>query len=214
MAGLPPGMILHRLQELHLPRAGSVAHVAQRLYCPLHASPLDWLVSAGGAGEANGTAAPAAAELDESAAPPPPATTSRLPAPDAPEGPEPPPTPPQPSSPLSTAREALASRTSAEAIRLGLPPASVSPSELLRVHDDFCGSLSGGQRVKLEILRAVLLPAACPSLLLLDEAFGALDPISKRMLMGRIRSRCAVLTLNTRPYPLNPMLSSSSLDLK
>jgi hypothetical protein len=196
-AGLPPGLTLHSLRELHLPRAGSVAHVAQRLYCPLHASPLDWLLSAGGdAFEGNETDAFATSGSDpaavEDTADPAPRHDTEEDQPVASEAAEP--AEATGPSPPTAARHALASRVSADATRLGLPAATVAPSELLRSHADFCGSLSGGQRVKLEVLRAVLLPPACPSLLLLDETFGALDPVSKRTLMGRIRSRCAPLS--------------------
>ena len=49
---------------------------------------------------------------------------------------------------------------------------------LLVEQDDFCGELSGGQRVKLALIRAVLLRSTCPLLLLLDESLAPLDPAS------------------------------------
>ena len=41
--------------------------------------------------------------------------------------------------------------------------------QLTQEHEDYCGGLSGGQRAKLELVRAVFLRPACPALLLLDE---------------------------------------------
>ena len=149
--GPPAGLVLSRLDELVLPVAGSVAHVAQRLYCPLHASPLDWVTSASDQIPVGGAEIPGG----------------------------------------GLTRAAEAARVSELAVKLGLPKSLVSPAELQREHDDFCGGLSGGQRVKLELLRSVFLRAACPALLLLDETFGALDPASKRSLMLRLRKTCA-----------------------
>merc|ERR1712070_696516 len=52
------------------------------------------------------------------------------------------------------------------------------------------GGLSGGQRAKLELIRAVFLRDSCPSLLLLDEPFAALDPASKAAIMRKLKAFC------------------------
>ncbi|KAJ8613362.1 hypothetical protein CTAYLR_002268 [Chrysophaeum taylorii] len=70
----------------------------------------------------------------------------------------------------------------------------VDYSTLLLEHDDYCGSLSGGQAVKLELARQILLPAklgfSCPALIMLDESFAPLDPISKRKVQQLLRTTC------------------------
>ena len=67
-------------------------------------------------------------------------------------------------------------------------------SDLARDHDDFAGGLSGGQKVKLELVRQLFLPAAlgapCPGLLLLDEIFSPLDPASKAAVRARLKRAC------------------------
>ncbi|KAH8060175.1 hypothetical protein JL722_5136 [Aureococcus anophagefferens] len=66
--------------------------------------------------------------------------------------------------------------------------------DLARDHDDFAGGLSGGQKVKLELVRQLFLPAAlgapCPGLLLLDEIFSPLDPASKAAVRSRLKRAC------------------------
>ena len=64
-------------------------------------------------------------------------------------------------------------------------------TELQTEHDDFCATLSGGQRAKLELVRSVLIKPACPPLLLLDEYFAPLDAASKATITRRLRSACA-----------------------
>mmetsp|Transcript_23846 Transcript_23846/g.66002 ORF Transcript_23846/g.66002 Transcript_23846/m.66002 type:complete len:377 (+) Transcript_23846:329-1459(+) len=155
----PPGLEIHRLDELVLPRRGSIVHVAQRLYCPLHASPLDWLT---------GSITPSKQLVNHTGIKYENGSTTAY-----------------------TDRQALAVQVSSLGLELGLPASTISVTELLREHDDFCSSLSGGQRVKLEMMRSVFLHEDCPALLLLDETFGALDPPSKKGLIERIRQRCA-----------------------
>ena len=64
-------------------------------------------------------------------------------------------------------------------------------ASLLREHEDWGGAMSGGQRVKLELIRSVFLRGACPDVLLLDEAFAPLDPSSKLLIMRRLRTFCS-----------------------
>ena len=65
---------------------------------------------------------------------------------------------------------------------------------LLDDHEDFAGTLSGGQRVKYELVRQIFLPKAfgadCPGLLLLDEIFSPLDPDSKALVQAALRAAC------------------------
>jgi ABC-type transport system involved in cytochrome bd biosynthesis fused ATPase/permease subunit len=64
--------------------------------------------------------------------------------------------------------------------------------ELLhREHEDWYASLSGGQRAKVEIIRKVFLRPQCPGVLLIDEAFAALDPKSKGLVQTMLRRFCA-----------------------
>lgn len=64
-------------------------------------------------------------------------------------------------------------------------------ASLLREHDDWGGTMSGGQRVKLELIRSIFLQDTCPTVLLIDEAFAPLDPASKQLVMRRLRSFCS-----------------------
>ena len=74
------------------------------------------------------------------------------------------------------------------------PGAQTNKTLLTEEQDDFCGSLSGGQRVKFELVRQVLLPhekgLPCPDLLLLDEIFSPLDPASKAVAQKSIKDAC------------------------
>ncbi len=74
------------------------------------------------------------------------------------------------------------------------PSAQTNKTLLAEEQDDFCGSLSGGQRVKFELVRQVLLPhekdIPCPDLLLLDEIFSPLDPASKAVAQKSIKDAC------------------------
>jgi ABC-type nitrate/sulfonate/bicarbonate transport system ATPase subunit len=62
---------------------------------------------------------------------------------------------------------------------------------LEREHDDWYSSLSGGQRAKVELIRKVFLRPECPGVLLIDEAFAALDPKSKGVVQTMLRQRCS-----------------------
>jgi ABC-type multidrug transport system ATPase subunit len=61
---------------------------------------------------------------------------------------------------------------------------------LLQVQDNWFGSLSGGQRAKADFIRSVFLRPACPSLLLVDEGFAALDPASKALVHAKLKAFC------------------------
>eukprot|EP00927_Polykrikos_kofoidii_P070980 TRINITY_DN67331_c0_g1_i1.p1 TRINITY_DN67331_c0_g1~~TRINITY_DN67331_c0_g1_i1.p1 ORF type:complete len:875 (+),score=128.68 TRINITY_DN67331_c0_g1_i1:94-2625(+) len=69
--------------------------------------------------------------------------------------------------------------------------ATVSLKELHEEHEDWYGSMSGGQRAKVEIVRKVFLQKSCPRVLLLDEAFAALDKASKAVVQQKLKSFCS-----------------------
>ena len=57
-------------------------------------------------------------------------------------------------------------------------------------HADYCSTLSGGQLVKLELIRSVFLRRTCPAILLLDETLAPLDPESKATVQRMLRQHC------------------------
>jgi len=75
------------------------------------------------------------------------------------------------------------------------PGSFTNKTALSEEQDDFCGSLSGGQRVKFELVRQVFLPhkrgVVCPELLLLDEIFSPLDPASKATAQKALKDACS-----------------------
>ena len=86
---------------------------------------------------------------------------------------------------------ALATRAAERAVALRFGGKADELQEtLLREHDDYCGTLSGGQRAKLDLIAQVFLRAACPAVVLLDEAFAPLDPASKALVMRQLRESC------------------------
>jgi len=57
--------------------------------------------------------------------------------------------------------------------------------QLAAKHDDFAGSLSGGQRKLLEMARALM---AKPELVMLDEPMAGVNPALKQSLLGHVKS--------------------------
>lgn len=55
---------------------------------------------------------------------------------------------------------------------------------------DWFGELSGGQKIKAELVRKLFLPKHCPKVLLLDETLAPLDPVSKSLVMEKIKQVC------------------------
>ena len=177
VAVLPAGLQLTRSGgTVLLPRGKSdkrpmIVEVGQRAYTPLYTRPIDWLRSS----FANTTVATRQRGADAET-------------------------------------RAVAARVAALAVelRLGLGERSGEDSgtadneadmalsdddpfvvSLLSEHEDYGSTMSGGQRVKLELIRSVFLGGACPDVLLLDEAFAPLDPSSKLLIMRRLRTFCS-----------------------
>jgi ABC-type Mn2+/Zn2+ transport system ATPase subunit len=168
----------------------SIVEVGQRAYTPLHVRPIDWLMNS----HPNGNTAAAGQRGTDTAARVAAARVAAL----AVElrlglgersGDE--------SSEESDAGYTAGGKGHGEVAEM--TPSDVSGeadddpfvASLLREHEDWGGSMSGGQRVKLELIRSVFLPGACPDVLLLDEAFAPLDPSSKLLIMRRLRRLCS-----------------------
>jgi ABC-type uncharacterized transport system YnjBCD ATPase subunit len=64
-------------------------------------------------------------------------------------------------------------------------------AHLAREHPDLCATLSGGQRVKVELIRAVFARDACPPVLLVDEALAPLDGASRQAVQRKLGAFCA-----------------------
>lgn len=62
--------------------------------------------------------------------------------------------------------------------------------ELLEEKEDWFSDMSGGQRSKVELTRTVFLKERCPHVLLVDETMAPLDPRSKALVMGKLKSFC------------------------
>jgi len=171
-AHLPAGLMITSMGgDVELPRRADgappyVIEVSQRQYTPLHCRPIDWLTS--DEPLATGGAASGAEKQREE----------------------------------ELAAAARVASLAAE-LRLGLGETEESENggaegganafihSLLREHEDWSGAMSGGQRVKLELIRSVFIRRECPDVLLLDEALAPLDPHSKRLVMRRLRVFCA-----------------------
>lgn len=63
--------------------------------------------------------------------------------------------------------------------------------ELISEKDDWFSALSGGQKSKVELVRLVFLKDECPSILLIDETFAPLDPVSKKSVMEKLKNFCS-----------------------
>jgi osmoprotectant transport system ATP-binding protein len=87
---------------------------------------------------------------------------------------------------LRWSHDAIRARTDELLALVGLDPAIY--------RDRFPDHLSGGQRQRAGVARAL---AARPSVLLLDEPFGALDPITRAALQGELRTIHRELGLTT-----------------
>lgn len=105
----------------------------------------------------------------------------------------------------ASTRRAVAERLhSLEFVRPVLPEGVENPSEaeirestiirivqeLIEEKEDWFGDLSGGQKSKVELVRQVFLFNACPDVLLIDETMAPLDPTSKSLVMGQLKSFC------------------------
>lgn len=66
----------------------------------------------------------------------------------------------------------------------------VNSSELFVEKEDWYAELSGGQRVKAELVARLFRHSECPAVLLLDESFAPLDPLSRQLVMTKIKSFC------------------------
>ena len=169
---VPTDIAVEEGARLSLP-PGDIALVSQRQYCPLHSRPVAWLAHAlppKGEPQVTPQATPQA----------------------------PPDRPPHASeggavaeAEAVAAEVALAARAAALAAALRFGGGTNLSEVLLLEHDDYCSTLSGGQRAKLELISQVFLKPRCPALLLLDEAFAPLDPASKQVVMRRLR-RCVL----------------------
>ena len=62
--------------------------------------------------------------------------------------------------------------------------------ELTEEKDDWFDNLSGGQKSKVELVRKVLLSDTCPDVLLVDETMAPLDPVSKALVMNKLKTFC------------------------
>lgn len=63
-------------------------------------------------------------------------------------------------------------------------------SQLTEQKEDWFSDLSGGQKSKVELVRKVFIHDACPSVLLIDETFAPLDPVSKSLVMAKLKNFC------------------------
>jgi len=97
---------------------------------------------------------------------------------------------------LSARRRRRSSRSSSSSSNSSENQSSASSEstgtvDLFAERDDWYGELSGGQRVKAEMIAKVFMRSSCPHMLLLDEAFAPLDPKSKELLQNKLKAFCA-----------------------
>lgn len=149
---------------LTLPGA-EVVTVSQTPYFPLFARPIDWFLAADGVNQ--GSMSSSCINSVE--------------------------------IPPETCEEASAAETEVEAAArvaaLGndlhfFEDGGLNASTFMVRADDWYGSLSGGQRSKADFIRQVFARKICPSLLLVDEGFAALDPSSKALVQTKLKTFC------------------------
>ncbi len=129
-----------------------VVQVTQKAYCPKHASPLAWIASRNTA--ATRSSAPPAAATRSSA--PPAAATRSAPSP---------PTPHQQHQLENASFHRVLGELGAKLRFLPNGNHSQWVLDMRAQHDDYCASLSGGQVVKVELMRSVFLRHQCPRML-------------------------------------------------
>jgi ABC-type multidrug transport system ATPase subunit len=61
--------------------------------------------------------------------------------------------------------------------------------------DNWYRTISGGEKIKVELIRQVFLDEKCPEILLLDEIFGPLDSAIKTVVMDEIAEHCSDSTI-------------------
>jgi hypothetical protein len=125
-----------------------VVQVTQKAYCPKHASPLAWIASRNTAATiaATSSSAPPAAATSSSA--PPAAATSSAPSPPAPH---------QQHQLENASFHRVLGELGAKLRFLPNGNHSQWVLDMRAQHDDYCASLSGGQVVKVELMRSVFL---------------------------------------------------------
>jgi energy-coupling factor transporter ATP-binding protein EcfA2 len=187
---LPAGLNLTRGDgHVALPagRGGKRPHVVeigQRAYTPLHVRPIEWLTSEDLSHDAASAAARIAALAAELRLGLGEASGEAVSGDGSGEGSSEGRVDPHAEEPGSAGHAKKS--TAAECLRE--PPFI---SSLFREHEDWGAAMSGGQRIKLELIRSIFLREACPEVLLLDEALAPLDPWSKQYIMRRLRSFCS-----------------------
>lgn len=73
----------------------------------------------------------------------------------------------------------------------GRSGASSEEMDLTEIVDDWYGMLSGGQKIKVEMVQKLFLQERCPGLVLIDEAFAPLDPTSKLAVQKQLKAFCS-----------------------
>ena len=157
---LPLGLLVTNFSAIAIPSA-DVVQVPQKPYCPQHAAPLAWLAH----GARTHTAAGEHGLMPAAGA------SAKQP-------------------------ERLEDKVAMLGRRLTMwPNANASDytawvRKMGEEHADYCSTLSGGQLVKLELIRSVFLRRTCPAILLLDETLAPLDPESKATVQRMLRQHC------------------------
>eukprot|EP00929_Paragymnodinium_shiwhaense_P002129 TRINITY_DN102329_c0_g1_i1.p1 TRINITY_DN102329_c0_g1~~TRINITY_DN102329_c0_g1_i1.p1 ORF type:complete len:829 (+),score=189.12 TRINITY_DN102329_c0_g1_i1:190-2676(+) len=163
-SSLPAGVEIVEPGTLTLP-SEDLAEITQSLYCPLYSQPFAWL-------------APDAFRVNDTA------VERRI---------------TELSSELLFRADAAdddagASSSSEDASGAATAPGNsghgITHEELHTTKADWYSELSGGQKCKVELIRQVLLKPTCPRILLIDEAFAPLDPVSKSLVQKKLKDFC------------------------